>query len=193
MKQHSSIPAFLWYAPAAAGLSYLIIFILFIVSSNDPRYTVLGDSLFGIGQVFILFSMLLFHKLNLNGHRFWKKFSLLIPVLGSLSYLSGIISTYIGNPIIVLFPLGAFLTGLGMVIVGIQVVRAGKLKEWKRFTPLLVGLYPFIIMFPIVIITGNPSIHAILLWGIPWKITGCTLLAELYNRKKAIGRQDLLS
>jgi hypothetical protein len=181
MKQHSSIPAFLWYAPALTGLSYLIVFILIIVLSGSPAEKQLGDIIFSIAQVCILFSMLLLHKLNLNGRGFWKKFSLLIPVLGALSYLVGIISLFIGEPIIIVFPLGALLTGLGMMIVGIQVVRAHELKQWKRFTPLLVGLYPFVIMFPIVIITGSPSIHAIMLWGIPWKIMGCALLTELYN------------
>lgn len=187
MKQHSSIPVFLWYAPAATGLSYLSVFSLFIVLSGDPSDKQLGDTIFSIGQVCILFSMLLLHKLNLNGRGFWRKFSLLIPVLGSLSYLTGIISMFIGQPIIIFFPTGALLTGLGMVIVGIQVVRTGKLGAWKRFTPLLVGLYPFVIMFPIVIITGSPSVPAILLWGVPWKIMGCTLLTELYSRKKSLG------
>jgi hypothetical protein len=180
MKKNLSIPGLLWYTPAITGLSYLIVFILFLVLSGTPTETQLGDIIFSIGQVSILFSMLLLHKLNLNGRGFWKKFSLLIPVFGSLSYLGGIVSLFIGNPIIIFFPLGALLIGLGMLIVGIQVVRAGELKEWKRFTPLIVGLYPFVIMFPIVIITGSPSIHAIMLWGIPWKIMGCALLSELY-------------
>jgi hypothetical protein len=181
MKQRASIPAFLWYTPAVTGLCYLIVFILFIVSSGSPADKQLGDIIFSVAQVCILFSMLLLHKLNLNGQGLSKKFSLLIPVLGSLSYLAGIISLFIGKPIIGFFPLGALLTGLGMLIVGIQVARAGELKKWKRFTPLLVGLYPFVIMFPIVMITGSPSIHAIMLWGIPWKIMGFALLTELYN------------
>jgi lysylphosphatidylglycerol synthetase-like protein (DUF2156 family) len=186
--RHSSIPAFLWYAPAMTGLSYLLVFILFIVLPKNPANEQLGDIIFSIGQVCIVLSMLLLHKINLNGHGFWKKFSLFLPALGSLSYLAGIISLLTGKPIILFFPLGALLIGLGMLIVGIQVARAGTLKQWKRFTPLLVGLYPFVVMFPIVIITGSPSIIAIMLWGIPWKIMGCTLLSELYGWKRSIGR-----
>ena len=187
MKPYSSIPTFLWYAPVATGWSYLIVFILFITLPGDPRDEQIGNIIFIIGQVCILFSMLLLHKLNLNGSGSWRKFSLLIPVLGSLSYLAGVISFFTGKPIIILFPTGALLIGLGMLIIGIQVIISGKLRQWKRFMPLLVGIYPFIIMFPIVIITGSPSLHAILLWGIPWKIMGCTLLTEAYSRKKAIG------
>ena len=186
MKQHSSVPTFLWYAPVMAGISYLLVFILFIVLSKNPENEQLGDLIFSIGQVFILLSMLLLHKLNLNGRGFWKKVSLLIPALGSLSYLAGIISLHTGNPMIIFFPTGAFLIGLGMLIVGIQVAKAGELKQWKRFTPLLVGVYPFVVMFPIVLVTGSPSIIAIMLWGIPWKIMGCTLLSELYRWKKSL-------
>jgi hypothetical protein len=186
MRQHSSIPIFLWYAPAMTGLSYLLVFILFIILPKTPANEQLGDIIFSIGQVCILFSMLLLHKINLNGRGFWKKFSLLIPTLGSLSYLAGIISLHTGNPIILFFPLGALLIGLGMLVVGIQVAMAGILKQWKRFTPLLVGLYPFAVMFPIVLVTGSPSIIAIMLWGIPWKVLGCTLLSELYSWKKSV-------
>lgn len=178
MKQNSSAPAFLWYAPAVTGFCYLVIFILFNTLPGNPAEKQFGDIIFSIGHVSILFSMLLLHKLNLNGSGFWKKFALLIPVFGSLSYIGGVISLSTGAPIIILFPLGAFLNGLGMLIIGIQVIKAGKLKQWKRFTPLLVGLYPFAFMFPIVIITGSPSMLAILLWGIPWAIMGWALLTE---------------
>lgn len=82
--------------------------------------------------------------------------------------------------------LPAFLTAVGMVVIGIQVPMTGMLKQWKRFTPLYVGLFPFVVMFPIVFITGNPSVHAILLWGLPWKIMGCALLGEFFKLKKAM-------
>lgn len=186
MKHRSSIPALLWYAPAAAGLSYLTIFLIAIVSSSDPRYTRVGDTIFCFAQTCIVLSMLLMHNLNLNGRGSWKKFSLWIPAVGALSYMAGVVSTFTASPIILLFPLGALLSGLGMLIVGIQVARAGTLREWKRFTPFFVGLYPFLIMFPIVIITGNPSVHAILLWGVPWTIMGFSLVAQSYTLKKSI-------
>jgi hypothetical protein len=187
MKHRSLIPAFLWYAPVLTGWSYLIVFILFIILPGNPREAKFGDIIFCIGQLCVPFSMLLLHKLNLNGKGFWRKFSLFIPAVGSVSYLSAVLSVFIEQPIIILFPIGAFLSGLGMLIVGIQVVRSGQLKQWKRFTPLLVGLYPFLFMFPIVLATGSPSIYAILLWGIPWKIMGCALLSELYSWKRSMG------
>lgn len=186
MKSYSSVPAFLWYAPAMAGLSYLLVFIFFVLFAGIPAFHVTGDIIFNIGQLAIICSMLLMHKLNLNGKSRWKKFSLFIPVLCALSYMAGFFSGFAGERIILFYPLGALLTAMGMVIVGIQVARARVLKQWKRFAPLAVGLYPFVVMFPIVIITGSPSIAAILLWGFPWIIMGCALLSEYYSLKKSV-------
>lgn len=187
MKFRSSIPTFLWYAPVFVGWCYLVVFILFLILPGNPQEKQFGDIIFTIAQACVPPAMLLFHKLQLNGRSRGRQFSLFIPVMGSLSYLTGMVTMFMEQPVIIFFPFGAFLLGLGMLIVGIQVIRAGELKGWKRYTPLLVGLYPFVCMFPIVLITGSPSIYAILLWGVPWKIMGCALLSELYGWKRAIG------
>jgi hypothetical protein len=186
MKTRSTIPAWLWYAPVITGWSYISVCILLVVVQENSRYKPLGDFFWNIGLIFIVFSMLLFHKLNLNGTGGWRKFSLFIPVIGSISYQVGAITNYFGEPVIIFYPIGALLTAVGMTIVGIQVAIAKQLKQWKRFTPLMIGLYPFIVMFPIVMITGSPSIYAIMLWGLPWKIMGCVLLSEFYKSKKAM-------
>lgn len=186
MRNQSSIPTWLWYSPVLTGWSYLVVFFLFLIVQGQSRYELIGDLIWNIGLIFIVASMVLFHKLNLNGTGRWRKFSLFIPVIGCLSYQTGAITGYFGEPIIIFYPLGALLTAIGMLVVGLQVAMSKKLKQWKRFTPLLVGLYPFLVMFPIVFITGNPSVYAILLWGIPWKILGCVLLSEFFKLRKAM-------
>jgi hypothetical protein len=186
MKNHAAIHPALWYAPVITGWSYIIVCILLMFVDENSRYKPLGDMFWNIGLIFIVVSMFLFHKLNLNGKSGWRKFSLFIPVIGCLSYQVGAITGYFGEPIIIFYPLGALLTAVGMIVVGIQVIMAKQLKQWKRFTPLLVGLYPFIVMFPIVMITGSPNIYAIMLWGLPWKIVGCVMLGEYYKLKRAM-------
>lgn len=72
----------------------------------------------------------------------------------------------------ILQPLGAVITAVGMTLVGIAVLRTRRWGGWHRFTPLLVGVYPFLVMFPLVIATGEPNILAISGWGLPWFLLG---------------------
>jgi hypothetical protein len=77
-----------------------------------------------------------------------------------------------------LLPLGALVTGLGMVLVGLAVLRARRWAGWHRPIPLLAGLYPFGAMFPILAATGQPPEPLIALWGALWFLLGLALHAE---------------
>jgi hypothetical protein len=71
-----------------------------------------------------------------------------------------------------LLALGALITAVGMTLVGIAVLRAKRWGGWERFTPLLAGVYPFVVMFPFIFITDEPSQLAIAGWGLPWLLLG---------------------
>ena len=49
----------------------------------------------------------------------------------------------------VLFPAATVMIGLGMLLAGVAAVRARRLRGWRRFTPLICGLYPFLVIFPV--------------------------------------------
>lgn len=78
-------------------------------------------------------------------------------------------------------PLGALLCALGMILVGIAVLRNRVWTGWKRFTPLLVGIYPFVFMFPVVILTGTRPPVMIGFWGFTWILLG---IAIWFRRKE---------
>lgn len=65
-------------------------------------------------------------------------------------------------------PMGAFMTGLGMIIVGLASIKVKVWTGWKRYIPLMVGCFPFVFMFPLLIITGARTPAMIGLWGFPW-------------------------
>jgi hypothetical protein len=75
-------------------------------------------------------------------------------------------------------PLGALTTGLGMLLAGIAIVRTRRWDGWHRFIPLLAGLYPFVAMFPILAITGEPPLPMITLWCLLWLLLGLAMHAE---------------
>ncbi|WP_310559905.1 hypothetical protein [Flavobacterium sp.] len=72
-------------------------------------------------------------------------------------------------------PIGALLCSLGMILVGIAVLKNRMWTGWQRFTPLLVGLYPFIFMFPILVFTGTRPPVMIGLWGFTWILLGIAI------------------
>jgi hypothetical protein len=74
-----------------------------------------------------------------------------------------------------LLPVGAFITAVGMTLVGIAVIRARRWSGWRRFMPLLVGLYPFVAMFPLIAVMSEPSFLSIALWGVPWTLLGLAM------------------
>ena len=91
---------------------------------------------------------------------------LYVSIVGAVCYILG---QWMPLPFA---PLGAFFTGLGMILVGIASVREKVWMGWKRYVPLVVGCFPFLFMFPLLIITGNRPAAVIGFWGIPWMALG---------------------
>jgi hypothetical protein len=99
-----------------------------------------------------------------------------IALLGRASFLIGeVVSFATGTEDGTFVPLGALLTGVGMVLVGIAVLRARRWDGWQRFLPMLAGVYPFVAMFPLFAVMGEPPVILIALWGIVWLFLGIAL------------------
>lgn len=102
-----------------------------------------------------------------------------IALVGRLCFLLGEVSSFVREKDDeILLPIGAVLTAVGMVLAGVVILRAKRWTGWTRAMPLATGLYPFIAMFPIVALTGEPSSLAISLWGIFWIGLGLAICAE---------------
>lgn len=70
----------------------------------------------------------------------------------------------------VLFPLATVAVGAGMAMAGVAVVRARRWLGWRRWVPLLCGIYPFAVIFPVFAATGGPSFPVLSGWGLCWLI-----------------------
>ena len=107
-----------------------------------------------------------------------------IAVLGRVDFvLAEIHSLSIGDDTSFLLPLGALITAVGMTLVGIAVLRANRWGGWQRFMPLLVGVYPFMTLFPFIFITSEPSMLAITGWGLPWLLLGCAIWSSVREQR----------
>lgn len=67
---------------------------------------------------------------------------------------------------------------LGLLLLGVAVLRAGRWTGWSRFTPLACGLYMLLILLPSLSLPGYASNYAIGIWGVCWLLLGLALKAE---------------
>ncbi len=74
-----------------------------------------------------------------------------------------------------LLGLAALLQGLGLALAGIAVLQAGYWDGWQRFTPLLCGLYTFLILFPVLLLSDGYNAWALAGWQLPFALLGLAL------------------
>jgi len=91
-----------------------------------------------------------------------------------------------------IFNVAPLLSGLGMVLVGIAVLRSGGWSGWHRFMPLLVGVWMFVVVTPLLITSGAPPapgpVLAIAGWDLCWALAAVAVLAETPDRARAVAR-----
>lgn len=75
--------------------------------------------------------------------------------------------------------LAGLLSALGMLALGTAVARGGVWRGASRFGPLVMGLYPFVVMFPLVAANGGqPSVGGIAGWCLAAVVLGVAVLAQ---------------
>jgi hypothetical protein len=87
--------------------------------------------------------------------------------------LATITNAITGNEDFPIAPFAALITNIGALLTGIAVLRARCWGGWQRFTPLLVFAYSFFgFMLPAIITGQEPSVLAVIVFGVPWLIQG---------------------
>lgn len=98
-----------------------------------------------------------------------------LALLGRADFVVAEVHSIVIGEESLLLLVGALVTAVGMTLVGVAVLRANRWRGWKRYTPLLAGAYPFVAMFPFIFISGEPSMLAVTVWGLPWLLFGYAL------------------
>jgi len=106
-----------------------------------------------------------------------------LALLGRVDFVLAEIHSLILGEESFLLPLGALITAVGMTLVGIAVLRARRWGGWQRFTPLIVGVYPFVVMFPFIFITDEPNVLAIAGWGLTWCLLGYAIWSSAVEER----------
>lgn len=109
------------------------------------------------------------------GNRLWGKLAFGLGVLGHLLFVVGEIHSLASGTISDLLAVAALVSAIGILLTGVAVLRAKQWRGWARWLPLLTGLYPFLVMFPLIAITGDANIFAIGGWGLVRLVLGLAM------------------
>ena len=102
-----------------------------------------------------------------------------IAIAGRLLFLVGELAAIaVADDDIVLFPIAAVSTAVGMLIAGAAISRRRVWHGWARFTPLAMGAYPFVAMFPLLAITGERPNLGVAGWGLTFIAIGAAVLQQ---------------
>lgn len=81
-----------------------------------------------------------------------------------------------------IFNFAPLLSGLGMLLAGIAVLRSGVWRGWHRVTPLLVGAWMLLVAIPLIIaFDGPPNLAPTLAlagWDVCWALAAIAVLSE---------------
>jgi len=138
------------------------------------------EAIWIVADLLLLAGLLALGRLRPFGDRRLGRAGLTVAVVGRLVFVAAelvsIAQKTDENP---LLPVGALLSALGMVALGVAVARGGVWRGPGRFAPLTMGLYPFVVMFPLVAASGGePSVAAIAVWGLAAVLVGAAAWAQ---------------
>ncbi|MCF2502028.1 hypothetical protein L0663_01445 [Dyadobacter sp. CY107] len=181
MNNKNNITTAFYFLPGICYLTELVVWSTF--DQSHSLNAVLGG-LWTLGQIGILVILPALYRQKIAGGTKWKVLGVTIAAAGAISYsINYIFGYWLDMNTRIFLPLGALLSGIGMLITGVQVLLG---KRWPGLTgkfPLIVGLYPFLVMFPLLMITGHPDLRAIMGWGVPWLLLAIGMTTDAARRR----------
>jgi hypothetical protein len=135
----------------------------------------------------VLFGLVGLLHAGVVGRSRWGRAGLQLAIGGRLVFLVAEVAAMIaGEDELPLFPVAAVSTGIGMLMAGVAAIRARRWEGWRRYTPIAMGAYPFLVMFPILAITGERPNLAVTLWGLTFVAIAAAALPAPSARRSAI-------
>ena len=146
-----------WMATGFAGLG--------ATDGSAGFYT--AETAWLVVHMLILVGLVGLFRSGATGALTWGAKGFAVAILGRVIFLlAELVAFGLGNDDVFLLPVGAVLTGVGMIAGGLAVVRAGRWEGPLRYAPLAMGAYPFVTMFPVLAVTGQRPDALVSCWGL---------------------------
>lgn len=82
-----------------------------------------------------------------------------------------------------IIPAGLLTTAIGATVAGVSTIRLADARSFG-LSLLCIGLYPFVCMFPVVMIKGSPNYSINYAWGILW----CSLGVLIFTKQNRFSK-----
>jgi len=181
---------------AVGGLLWFVLAVVVaVVFGGDPP----GDSaaflpsqvVWIIVQVLLLFGFFGIYWGGGVGRGVFGTIAFGLGLLGHVAFAAGEVHSLFIGASSDLVAVGAFVSAVGMILTGIAVLLAKQWHGWTRWMPFLAGLYPFLFMFPILFIYGEPNMYAIAAWGLARFALGLAIGAQADAMPSATSPADV--
>lgn len=170
-----SARAVAWVAAVITGLA-VVYTVALLAGMPDPDAAVYGRVVMHLGELAAVVALAL---CGAAGSGWLARVGLTMAGLGQLMMAVGELfgSGPTGDA---LFAVAPNLTGLGLILTGIAVIRAGVWSGWRRWITLVFGIYVFVPLAPMIIASGGPpaplALVGLLAWEVLWVLLATAVL-----------------
>jgi hypothetical protein len=154
--------------------------IALLLGMPDPEWAYLPRGIIHLGELAALVALGLS---GAAGGGLLGRLGLGLAILGELMLaVAEVITVSATGASDTLFAIAPNLVGLGLILAGVAVIRTGRWSGWRRYAPLVLGVYVFVVMTPVIIVAGGPpaaaAIGALLVWEVLWVLVAVAALYE---------------
>lgn len=169
MSKAQSIYAGAW---ALAGVLWVVNALTGLDAADRSREFYVMVAVFIPVHLLVLVGLVGLIREGVTGDSAWGRWGLYLAIFGRILFLAGEVTLLaLGyDDELVILPIAAMSTAIGMLVAGIAAVRARRWDGWRRFAPLVMGIYPFLLMFPILAVTGARPNLMVSLWGLTFLV-----------------------
>jgi hypothetical protein len=168
-----------WAALLIIGLA-TVYTVALLLGMPDPGWAYLPRGIIHLGELAAIVALAL---CGAAGTGLLAKLGLGVAGLGELMLaVAEVITESAPGASDTLFAIAPNLVGLGLILTGVAVVRAGRWVGWRRYVTLALGIYVFAVLTPVIIAAGGPpavpAVGALAVWEVLWALIAVAVLSE---------------
>lgn len=158
---------------ALAGVLWVVNGLTGLDAAGHSREFYVMAAVFIAVHLLVLIGLVGLVREGVTGDSTWGRWGLYLAIFGRILFVAAeatLLTMGYEDENVVILPIAALSTAIGMLVAGIAAVRARRWDGWRRFAPLVMGIYPFLLMFPILAVTGTRPNLMVSLWGLTFLV-----------------------
>lgn len=163
---------------------------VFLLMTGPPEVSLARNLSYVLLQVMLLIGLAGLAMLGAAGSAWWGRVGIGVAILSYVVLIGGeLIEPFDPATAAVIFELVPLVLGPGMLLAGVAVLRVHRWSGWRRFVPLAIGAYVFVVFLPVVIATGSEAGFFVAVTGLDLLFAALGL-AVVREASVAVGSRD---